>query len=62
MTRKDGTFNQKEYINDFNKSTYKKVVLQIRKDNHVLIDWLDSKPNKTKYILELIENDIEKNK
>ena len=51
-------FNQKQYINDFNKETYKMFPLRIRKDNDAVIQKLNNTRNKNKYIVSLIEKDI----
>ncbi|MDY5110295.1 MULTISPECIES: hypothetical protein [Bacillota] len=62
MTRKkSGSFNQKQYINDYVRQTYKRFELRIRLDNEAVINKLNSVPNATKYILNLIEEDIERN-
>lgn len=53
-------FDQVAYINEFNKQTYKKYTLMIRKDNEAVIKWLEKQPNKTGYILKLIEEDMKK--
>ncbi len=55
---KSGNFNQLEYIDKFNKETYKSFSLRIRKDNIKVLNKLASVPNKTDYIVKLIEKDI----
>ena len=52
------SFNQKKYVSEFNKETYKMFPFRVRKDNAKVIDKLESVPNKNKYITELIENNI----
>lgn len=52
------SFNQKEYIGNFNKNTYKMFPFRVRKDDVDVIDKLKSVPNMNKYIYSLIENDI----
>lgn len=59
--KKSGTFNQKQYINDYVRNTYKRFELRIRLDNEAVINKLSSVPNATQYILNLIEQDIERN-
>lgn len=51
-------FNQKEYTSEFNKETYKMFPFRVRKDNTDIINKLNTVPNKNKYIVGLIENDI----
>ena len=52
------SFNQKEYISEFNKETYKMFPFRVRKDNVEIIEKLNSVSNKNRYITELIENNI----
>lgn len=52
------SFNQKSYINEFNKNTYKMYPFRVRKDNTTIIEKLNSTPNINKYILNLIDNDV----
>ena len=51
-------FNQQKYIDDFNKETYKMFPFRVRKDNIEVINKLNDVPNKNKYIVSLIENNI----
>ena len=51
-------FNQKEYIEGYNKSTYKLFPFRVRKDKVDVIKKLTSVPSMNGYINELIENDI----
>lgn len=55
--------NQKQikYIDQYNKETYKMYPFRVRKDNEVVINKLNNTPNRNKYILDLIENDINPN-
>ena len=46
------------YINEYNKENYKMYPFRVRKDNDSVIEKLNSIPNRNKYILDLIENDI----
>lgn len=46
------------YINEYNKENYKMYPFRVRKDNDCVIEKLNSIPNRNKYILDLIENDI----
>ena len=52
------SFNQKQYINEFNKETYKMFPFRVRRDNIPVIKKLSNVRNKNKYIVELIENNI----
>ena len=54
------SFNQKEYIGNYNKDNYKLVPIRIRKDNVDITNKLESVPSVNKYILSLIDNDIHK--
>ena len=51
-------FNQKKYIANYNKNTYKMFPFRVRNDNSPVIDKLNEVQNKNKYITELIERDI----
>ena len=51
-------FNQKQYINDFNKETYQMFPLRIRKDNSIVIQKLKNTRNKNRYVVTLIEKDV----
>ena len=53
-------FDQIEYIKDYNKETYRRYSLMIRKDNTAVIEKLESQPSKNAYIISLIEKDIGK--
>ena len=53
-------FNQMEYINEYNKKTYKNYSFRIRKENKEIIEWLDKQKNITGYLVELIEKDMKK--
>lgn len=52
------SFNQKQYINDFNKETYQMFPLRIRKDNSIVIQKLKNTRNKNRYLVTLIEKDV----
>ena len=52
------SFNQKQYISDFNKETYKMFPFRVRKDNDAVINNLNNVRNKNHYLTQLIENDI----
>lgn len=60
--KKSGYFDQIEYIKEFNKAHYRKYEIRVKKENIDLIKWLDKQPNKTAYIIDLIEKDMNKNK
>ena len=51
-------FNQQKYIDDFNKETYRMFPFRVRKDNIEVINKLNNVHNKNKYIVSLIENNI----
>ena len=51
-------FDQKKYINLFNKNTYKMFPFRVRKDDEKIISKLSSSSNVNQYIRSLIENDI----
>lgn len=60
--KKSGSFNQIDYIKEFNKKTYKRYIVQIRNERVDLINWIDQHPSKNAYIIDLIEKDMNKNK
>ena len=62
VRKKSGSFDQSKYIQEYQKQTYKRYIFQVRKDNTELINWLESMPNKQRYILDLIETDMNKSK
>ena len=49
-------FNQKKYINDYNKQNYKMYQFRVKKDNK-LIKFLDNLNNRNSYIISAIEKD-----
>ena len=55
------SFNQKEYVNSYNKNNYKMFPFRIRKDDTKIIEKLDTVPNINKYIYSLIDNDVNPN-
>ena len=48
----------KNYINEYNKANYIMYPFRVRKDNYCVIEKLNNESNRNKYILDLIENDI----
>ena len=52
------SFDQKKYIGEYNKNTYKMYPFRIRKDDTAIIEKLSSISNLNKYIYSLIDNDI----
>lgn len=52
------SFDQKKYIGEYNKNTYKMYPFRIRKDDTAIIEKLSSVSNLNKYIYSLIDNDI----
>ena len=55
MNMKKTHFDQKKYIEKYNKENYKMYQFRVRKDNPI-IDILDNAKNRNKYIVSLIEN------
>ena len=51
-------FNQKEYVEKYNKQNYKMFPFRVRKDDVSVLNKLASVPNMNKYIYSLIDNDI----
>lgn len=52
------SFNQKKYVDNYNKQNYKMFPFRVRKDDASVIDKLTSVSNLNKYIYSLIDNDI----
>ena len=52
------SFNQKQYISNFNKDKYKSYLLRVKKENMNIINKLESLTNKNEYINSLIEKDV----
>lgn len=52
------SFDQKKYIDNYNKQTYKMYPFRVRKDDIELINKLDSLSNRNSYITSLIKEDI----
>ncbi len=55
------SFNQKQYIESYNKSNYKMFPFRVRKDDTKVIEKLANVPSMNKYIYSLIDNDINPN-
>ncbi len=55
------SFNQRKYIDSYNKNNYKMFPFRVRKDDKKIIDKLISEPSMNKYIYNLISNDISRN-
>lgn len=55
-------FNQKKYINDYDKKTYSKHLLRVRNDDEKIINKLKSQSNTNKYLLDLIRKDCDGNR
>ena len=51
-------FDQKKYVNNFNKETYKSFLIRVRKDNKAIMEKLEGERNVNNYILKLIDNDV----
>ena len=56
MTKKN--FDANKYIQDYQKTNYKKLLICFRKDDPIL-DWIESQPRKGKYIKDLIKKDYD---
>ena len=54
----DMSFDQKKYVNSYNKETYKMFPFRVRKDNKLVMDKLLTEKNVNKYILDLIEENV----
>lgn len=52
------SFNQKQYISNFNKDKYKSYLFRVKKENMNIINKLESLNNKNEYINSLIEKDV----
>jgi len=52
------SFNQKEYINEYNKNAYKMYPFRVKQNSTEIIDKLKTVPSINAYVLSLIENDI----
>ena len=55
------SFNQNQYISNFNKSNYKMYQFRVKKTDVDLIEHLDNLQNRNNYLLSLINNDINNN-
>ena len=62
MCKGDNMFNQKNYINNYIKNSYKSIKVRIRKDNALLINKIESVENVNQYIVDLILKDIYENR
>ena len=62
MLKGDNMFNQKNYINNYIKNSYKSIKVRIRKDNALLINKIESVDNVNQYIVDLILKDIYENR
>ena len=51
-------FDQKKYVNSYNKENYKSFLFRVRKDNKAIMEKLESERNVNNYILKLIDNDV----
>ena len=49
---------QTSYIDNYNKDNYKMYPFRVRKNNYIVIEKLNNTLNRNKYILDLIEKDI----
>ena len=52
------SFNQKQYVNNYNKTNYKMFPFRVKRSDASIINKLTSEPNLNKYIYSLIDNDI----
>lgn len=60
MYMKKEKFNQKKYIEKYNKDNYKMYQFRVRRDNPI-IDILDNVKNRNQYIISLIDNNEKMN-
>lgn len=51
-------FNQAKYIAKFNKNNYKMYQFRVKKTEMTIINYLDNVENRNKYIMELIDSDV----
>ena len=51
-------FNQAKYIAKFNKNNYKMYQFRVKKTETTIINYLDNVENRNKYIMELIDSDV----
>lgn len=54
------SFNQNEYISNFNKNNYKMYQFRVKKSDANIIKYLDSIANRNGYIVSLINTDLNK--
>ena len=54
------SFNQNEYISNFNKNNYKMYHFSVKKSDDNIIKYLDNIENRNGYIVSLINNDLNK--
>ena len=54
------SFNQNEYISNFNKNNYKMYQFRVKKSDDNIINYLDNIENRNGYIVSLIYNDLNK--
>ena len=52
------SFNQNEYITKFNKENYKMYQFRVKQSDTSIINYLDNIQNRNKYIVELIDDNI----
>ena len=54
------SFNQNEYISNFNKNSYKMYQFRVKKSDANIIKYLDNIENRNAYIVSLINTDLNK--
>lgn len=54
-------FNQKKYVNEYQKNYYKTIKFRVRKDDKIILNKIENTKNINKYIYELIKKDIYEN-
>ena len=54
------SFNQNEYISNFNKNNYKMYQFRVKKSDDNIIKYLDNIENRNSYIVSLINTDLNK--
>jgi len=59
MEKKTHSQNTMDYIHNYDKQTYKQYLIKIRRDEHKIIEKLESVKSKNEYIIGLIRSDLD---
>lgn len=54
-------FDQRKYVNEYQKNYYKTIKFRVRKDDKIILNKIENTKNINKYIYELIKKDIYEN-